>query len=308
MKWIKRGIIFSNKNQPKWAKNSALTPTPLLMGDIIRIFCGFRDEMGVSRIGFVDVSADNPQEIVKISNQPIIDLGVPGTFDDNGLIMGDVVKDDKNIRLYYVGFQLVQKVKFFAFTGLAISKDDGNSFEKISNVPVLDRTKDEIYIRAIHTILFDEGCWKIWYAAGNKWEIINSVPYPCYNIHYMESKDGIDFSSKINHKICIDVVGSEYRIGRPRVYKLPSNIYLMFYTKGTIDGSYFPGYAISYDGISWERKDEDIGISLSESGWDSDTLCYPSLIFYKDKTYMFYNGNKMGYDGFGYAELDGSLI
>jgi hypothetical protein len=30
-------------------------------------------------------------------------------------------------------------------------------------------------------------------------------------------------------------------------------------------------------------------------------LCYPSLLAYKDRTYMFYNGNDMGRDGFGYA-------
>jgi hypothetical protein len=79
----------------------------------------------------------------------------------------------------------------------------------------------------------------------------------------------------------------------------------MFYTKGTLEGQYTPGYAESTDGLHWFRKDESVGIGLSCEGWDSTALSYPSLLRYKDKTYMFYNGNEMGKTGFGYAELKG---
>ena len=94
----------------------------------------------------------------------------------------------------------------------------------------------------------------------------------------------------------------QYRIGRPRVDKV-EGMYRMFYTKGDIQGNYLPGYAESEDGVNWVRKDSNSGILLANSGWDSRTLCYPALITYKEKTYMFYNGNDMGKDGFGYAVL-----
>lgn len=64
------------------------------------------------------------------------------------------------------------------------------------------------------------------------------------------------------------------------------------------------GYAESYDGKRWVRKDNDLGIGLSDSGWDSRHLCYPAVVAYKENYYMFYNGNDMGKDGFGYAILD----
>ena len=32
-------------------------------------------------------------------------------------------------------------------------------------------------------------------------------------------------------------------------------------------------------------------------------LCYPALVNYGDRVYMFYNGNDYGKTGFGYAEL-----
>jgi predicted GH43/DUF377 family glycosyl hydrolase len=301
MKWIKKGFIFGPDGTKSWAKNSALTPTPILLNDKIRVYAGFRDSLGVSRIGFVDLDPENPSNVLKISETPVLDVGLEGTFDDNGVILGDIVKNDGKLFMYYVGFQLVQKVKFLAYTGLAISEDGGDSFKRFSNTPIMDRSNNELYIRTIHSVLLENNVWKIWYAAGSGWEMINGNPFPKYNIKYMESKDGINFSGE--GKLCVDVKGSEYRIGRPRVTK-KDDLYQMFYTKGTIEGDYFPGYAESLDGVEWKRLDDKLGISLSEHGWDSKTLCYPSLIEYKGDTYMFYNGNNMGKDGFGYAILE----
>ncbi|MBA7497331.1 hypothetical protein ES704_00059 [subsurface metagenome] len=301
MKWIKKGLIYGPDGKYSWAKNSALTPTPILLNDkIIRIYAGFRDENGVSRIGFVDVDAENPSIVINVSKTPVLDVGIPGTFDDNGMILGDVIKYKEKIYMYYVGFQLVEKIKFLAFTGLAISTDNGDTFCKYSRTPILDRSNEGIYIRAIHFVLIEKGIWKIWYSLGNEWQWINGKPFPRYNIWYIESKDGKTFLEE--GKLCIDVKESEYRIGRARIYRV-ENKYIMFYTRGTIKGDYIIGYAKSINGIDWIRVDDKIGISLSKTGWDSKALSYPALIRYKEKIYMFYNGNDMGKSGFGYAIL-----
>jgi predicted GH43/DUF377 family glycosyl hydrolase len=302
MKWIKKGLIYGPDGKFSWAKHSALTPTPILINkDTLRVYAGFRDEYGVSRIGFVDLDAKNPSNIKNISKMPVLDVGRPGAFDDNGVILGDIVNYNDKLYMYYVGFQLVEKVKFLAFTGLAISSDGGTTFERYSNAPILDRANNEIYIRAIHSVMIDDGFLKIWYASGNDWEWINGTPYPKYNIRYIESSDGINFNQR--SILCIDTEGKEYRIGRPRVYKRKTK-YMMFYTKGTLNGDYIAGYAESQDGEKWIRNDGKIGITLSKTGWDSKSLSYPSLIGYRGKVYMFYNGNDMGKDGFGYAVLE----
>jgi hypothetical protein len=305
MKWIKKGIVFSNTGQLPWSTDSALTPAPVLLGDKIRVYAGFRDKEGISRIGYVDVNPENPCEIISVSQKPVLDIGEPGTFDDNGVILGDVVKESERLRMYYVGFQLVKRAKFLAFTGVATSTDGGETFTRLSSAPVMDRANNEHFIRAIHTALYDEGKWKAWYASGNRWQMINNKPFPFYNIYYTESPDGIHFHNPST--LCVDVQWPEYRIGRPRVYKVQEQRYLMFFTKGTVHGDYVPGIAVSEDGVNWQRRDGEIGISLSATGWDSQTLCYPSLVWYKEKVYMFYNGNNMGADGFGYAELEGEL-
>jgi len=301
MKWEKKGLIYSPDGTIPWARHSALTPTPVVLNETtIRVYVGLRDDKGVSRIGYVDVRGDDPSGIIAISAEPALDVGMPGTFDDNGVILGDIIRHDNSMYLYYVGFQLVEKVKFLAFTGLAVSSDGGATFRRRSNAPILDRSDTELYFRAIHSAMVEDGVWKVWCGVGSEWVFIQGIPYPKYDVRYYESRDGVNFSDQ--GIVCIENTEHEYRIGRPRVIR-KDGLYRMFYTKGTLAREYLPGYAESEDGVHWTRKDEAVGIAPSGEGWDSTQLCYPAIITWKDSTYMFYNGNDYGKTGFGYAEL-----
>lgn len=301
--WEKKGMLFDSNVTPKWAKTSMLTPTPFLLNEkIIRIYGSFRDEKGIGRIGYIDVEKDNPKNILKISEHIVLDIGRDGCFDDNGIILGDIIMKDERLYMYYIGFQLVNKAKFLAFTGLAFSDDGGETFERIKDAPVLDRDVNANMINAVHSSLKDEEGYKIYHAKGDGWEIINGIPYPQYNIWVSTSKDGIQIEK--DSKLCIDNKGLEYRIGRPSVYRV-ANKYLMFYTKGSKTGKdYYPGIALSNNGVDWYRQDELFGIKLSENGWDSEHIAYPRLLKVESKKYyVFYNGNNMGSQGTGYAEL-----
>jgi hypothetical protein len=78
----------------------------------------------------------------------------------------------------------------------------------------------------------------------------------------------------------------------------------MWYSYSGYKGkAYRIGYAESEDGIRWTRKDDAVGIDVSESGWDSEMIAYPFVFEHKGKKYMLYNGNSFGKDGFGYAVL-----
>jgi hypothetical protein len=300
MKWIGQKLVYGPDGRYSWARHSALTPTPILLGDVIRVFVGFRDEKGVSRIGCVDVSAQDPSRVIHVSPEPLLDIGENGAFDDSGVILGDIVSVSGEWRMYYVGFQLVARAKFLAFTGLAIGDANCYQFRRIRRTPVLDRSEEGLFIRAIHSVRHEKGKWKAWYAAGSNWKRIDGRPYPCYEIRCSESEDGIHFPEI--GLVCLKPEGDEYRIGRPRVF-WDAGKYHMLFTKGDLHGAYLPGHAMSADGRDWTRDDTQVGISPSKSGWDSRTLCYPTIIDAVDKRYLFYNGNDMGRDGFGYAEL-----
>jgi len=303
MRWSKKGLVWSNPGIGSWGTTSALTPTPFhLSTDVIRIFAGFRDKSGVSRIGYVDLAATDPTHVLGVSETPILEIGRDGCFDDNGVILGDVIRTDHEIRMYYIGFQLVQKVKFLAFTGLAISKDNGNSFERFSEVPILDRVAGASTIHALHSIQRTENGWLAWAARGEGWEIRQGKPYPRYEIWQMSSADGLQFNQA--QKV-VSVRNNEYRIGRPSVFKRPDGKLGMFYTAGYLDNDrYDAGLAVSDDGITWRRMDQDIGLTTSGTdAFDRLHLCYPRIFKAGNRHFAVYNGNNMGIEGFGLAEL-----
>ena len=301
--WSKKGLVFETSRQGVggWMHHSALTPTPYrLDNDLIRVYAGFRDIDGVSRIGYVDVRGDDPSVIVRVSAEPVLDIGRGGCFDDNGVILGDVVDGPGGLHMFYVGFQKVAKAKFLAFTGLAVSSNGGEHFSRRWETPILDRAPGRSTIGAVHSAVWENGRWRLWYAAGDDWEVIGDQSFPRYHIRYVETDDlGVwpreDYA-------CLLPRDSEYRIGRPRVYQLNGD-YVMYFTRGNVTGEYFPGVAYSADGIQWERRDETLGMTLSDCGWDSQVICYPALIRQQDKLLMFYNGNDMGVHGFGVAEI-----
>lgn len=302
--WVKQGLVFdvARHSVGGWMRHSALTPTPWrLDADTLRIYAGFRDDEGVSRIGYIDVRADDPAAIVRVSAQPVLDVGRGGCFDDNGMILGDVVQGPDGLYLFYVGFQRVARAKFLAFTGLAVSHDGGESFQRRQETPILDRAPGRSTIAAVHSARYEHGRWRLWYAVGDDWEQIDGTPFPRYHIRCVETAD-LGAIPREDH-LCLLPQGSEYRIGRPRVYRVGDR-HLMYFTRGNTTGEYFPGLAESEDGVHWRRCDEALGLTLSEHGWDARTLCYPALIRHRDRLLMFYNGNDMGVDGFGVATAE----
>lgn len=300
MRWEKKGLIFGANKHSDWMDNSALQPTPLMLGDTIRLFTGFRNKDGVSRVGYVDVDANNPSKILSVSQTPCLDVGEDGCFDDNGVAPCAVVKDGDALYLFYAGYNIGYHVRMTIFSGLAVSHDDGKTFERVSRVPIMERTDHSPLFRVVHTALKDNGGWKIYYGEGEKFIQGAKKTLPVYNISLIETKNFMDLNK--DGVSVLRGIGEEYRLGRPYVVK-ENGLYRMFFGGGTEKVTYKLAYAESLDGIHWKRDDAKLNLDFSPSGWDSEMTAYPSFVRYKDKAYIFYNGNNYGWDGFGYAEL-----
>ena len=302
MKWTKMGLIYGPDGKYPWAKHTATYPTPLFMEDsnILRIYVGFRDENGVGRVGYVDVDADDPSHVLDVSKKPALDIGVAGCFDDNGVIPNIAIKRDGKLFLYYHGYQIPQKVKFLGFGGLAFS-DNYETFTRYKHVPIMDRDDEDFIVRVPLSMLYENGTWKVWYVGGSGFRTEGERILPLYTIKYTESEDGISFNKP--GQVCIQLRGDEYRAGRCCVIK-DSGIYKMFGCTATKLKGYRMTYAESKNGVNWERKDDEVGIDVSSNGWDSKMIGFPAVVKCKGKTFMFYNGNDYGKDGFGYAVLE----
>lgn len=303
MKWRKMGRVYVPDGGMWWAKKYAFPPTPhFIREDVIRMYVAFCDENMVGRIGYVDISAEKPSEVLAVSRGPVLDIGTPGAFDENGILPTSALEVDGKLYLYYVGYQLGMKVRYYQFEGLAASDDGGNSFRRVLRVPVTDRSDAEMLNRTSAFVRRKGGLFEMWYVGGSEWTVVNGKPLPMYNIKYLTSEDGIRWGPE--GRVCIDYESDdEHAFGKPYVIE-DSGLHKMFYSVRTRSKGYRIGYAESEDGQSWVRRDSEVGIDVSESGWDSQMIAYACVVRYKERVYMFYNGNNLGETGFGYAVLE----
>jgi hypothetical protein len=309
MRWIKKGLIFKTDNNYDWMiSHSSLPVVDVLDDDRLRIYFGVRDQAGRSHTTYIEVRADDPKQITYIHNESILPLGKLGTFDDNGIMPSWLVNHNQEKYLYYIGWNPQVTVSYRLSIGLAIGKNGGRDFRKYSEGPICDRDLNEIYFNTAPCVIIEDGRWRMWYISCTGWQIVDQHPEPAYHVKYAESSDGIHWH-KTGH-VCIDYDEFTKAIGRPCVY-FEGNIYKMFYSYRSTDSyrtdpelSYRIGYAESLDGIHWIRKDNEVGISRSEEGWDSEMMEYCYIFRHEGKTMMFYNGNGFGRSGFGYAILD----
>lgn len=308
-KWLKKGRIFKTNGFFEWSKTHTALPTPVLLDkNVLRIFYSTRDSEQRSRISYIDVNPDNPQRVEYIHDKPIMDLGGIGTFDDRGMTTSFVKQINDEFYFYYNGYNLALPARYRIAIGLATSKKLDKDFNKKSSGPIIDRSIYSPCGSATPFIIEQNGYFKMWFTSFIKWEIINGEPEPFYRIAYAESKDGVDW--KIKNERCIDLQDDEGGIVRPTVLRYKEKYHMWFSVRkntGYRDNSknsYRIGYAYSSDGIIWHRVDSNVGIAVSNEGWDSFMIAYPFVIPVNNKIYMFYNGNGFGQSGFGYAELE----
>jgi predicted GH43/DUF377 family glycosyl hydrolase len=307
VKWRKRGLVYAPDGSLPWARHHALPPTPLRLDDeLLRIYVGSLDERNVGRIGYVDVLAERPSEVVRVAQEPVLDIGEPGCFDDNGLVPTCALRVGDQVWLYYTGYQLGVHVPYFQFLGLAISRDGGESFTRHSRAPVLDRSDAEPLTRASASVSReDHGSFRMYYSAGAAWtEDRSGKRLPVYNVRALDSPDGVAWGPE--GRVCIDFADDEeHAIARPWPRRSGDGWELL-YSVRTRSRDYRIGYATSADGRNWERRDGEAGIEPSDSGWDAQAVAYGSVVEHAGSTYLFYCGNERGMTGFGYAELEAS--
>lgn len=298
MKWIKQGLIFEPKGNAEWMQTHAALPIAnRIRNDLYRIYFSTRNSRNIASVGYIEVNIMNPKKILYLTKCPILSPGDMGCFDDSGVMAHSIVDYNNKKYMYYTGWNL-GTTPFHWSIGLAISNDGGKTFQRYSESPILDRDIIDPYFVASPTVILENGKWKMWYISGIKWETRNPKQMIPYHIRYAESDDGVNW--KRNGIVCIDFKKNETRIGRAAIIK-EKRIYKMWYSYAV--DQYRIGLAESKNGISWNRKDEEAGIDVSETGWDSEMIEYPFVFEYNGTKYMLYNGNNYGKTGFGYAVL-----
>ncbi|HSX31630.1 MAG TPA: hypothetical protein VLF43_00055 [Candidatus Saccharimonadales bacterium] len=315
MKWQKLGQIFDFKASPFAERfvSHAQSPQALVLEDRVRVYFSTRliDSPGnfLSHVQYVDYSKDF-KETLGHSDHEVIPLGTLGTFDEHGIFPLSPVQVGDKVYGYTNGIARRVSVAVETGVGFAVSHDNGRTFQKDSDGPVLSATTYEPFLVGDPFVRFFENEFHMYYLFGKKWSEATDehASERVYKIGHARSKDGINWV-KTNKQIIPDKIDENECQALPTVIKIGSR-YHMYFCYRHMTGfrtekgkGYQLGYAYSDDLTTWTRDDDDAGIGLSDDGWDSEMMCYPNIFECDGKVYLLYNGNTFGQGGFGLAVL-----
>ncbi|MBN42933.1 MAG: hypothetical protein CL573_05525 [Alphaproteobacteria bacterium] len=295
-KWQRQGLIVRPDPARWWMRTHAMVPTPYLRTDgTHRLFFSGRNDTNQSHIGWADIALDEGHaSVIRLSEEPVLAPGKLGTFDDNGVTPSCVIRSGNETLLYYIGWNPGSTTRMNIFGGLAVSTDDGDSFTRWSEAPILERSKTDPYINTAPFVVADGDKFLMYYVSGVGWDDPDN---PRYLIKMANSSDGKNWLR--DGKIAINFSDNEEKaLARPFVIARDGGWQMWFAHKGD---AYRLGYAESDDGVKWERDDSRSGIYTAISGWDSEMVEYGAIVDAGSFRYLFYNGNNYGFDGFGYA-------
>ena len=281
-----------------------MLPTPVLRDDgSIRVYVTCCDEAMVGRPGYVDLSQEDPTRVLRVSREPLLDVGQPGAFDENGVAAVSVVRaGPAGWRMYFVGFELGTRIRYRLLAGLAES-DDGATFRRVMRTPVLERSDAELYFRCGNQVVVEGNTHRMWYVAGSEWTEVNGKSMPVYAVKYLESGDGLHWANA--GRPCLDISDAdEHGFGRPWVMRADSGYEMFLSVRRRSVGAYRLGYATAPDGLAWTRRDHELGLDVSQDGFDSQAIMYSAVIETPAGRFLFYNGNDFGRDGFAVAVLE----
>jgi hypothetical protein len=309
MPWKRCGLIYSPGAQAdrEWAVSHAQCPTPDRVSEaVLRIYFGTRDAANRTRPSFIDVDPNRPEHIEYVHDQPVLELGELGCFDDAGVLPFCLVNLDNVKLLYYAGCNTSTTVPYRMSIGVAVSEDGGYTFRRLRQGPILDRTLDEPHFCSTPFVIRTGSEWSMWYLSCIGWRSIGGRPEPQYHVKLARSQDGLQWSR--DGSIAIAIEHAAEAIARPWVFPA-ANRWRMWYCHRSLDGyrtdkesSYRIGYAESADdGANWVRQDQSGGLGPSAEGWDCEMTAYPAVYEQSGRFYLLHNGNGFGRGGFGYA-------
>ena len=317
MKWSKLGKIFDPIEHalPNGCVQFAQSPQALVFEDFVRIYFSTRalDSNGkfLSHVAFVDMRK-NLRDIIRISDQTVIPLGNLGCFDEHGIFPMNVVRVDDAIYGYTCGWNRRVSVSVDTAIGLAISRDDGHTFQRVGDGPVLAASLHEPCLVGDGFVRYSGGSFHMWYIFGTGWKTYapGSPPDRTYKIGHAVSNDGVAWVKEEARQIIADHLGPDESQALPTVVEIDGRLHMFFCYRQSSDfrdnkdRGYRIGHAWSDDHLNWTRDDDHPQLRGTPGEWDSDMQCYPNAFECDGQVYLLYNGNQFGRFGFGLARLE----
>jgi hypothetical protein len=301
--WKKLGQLYVPKaigQHPKLISHAA-NPLPIhLEGDVYRVFFSGRDEKGRSSVGAVDIDIVQ-RKVVTEHHSPVFEHGSAGSFFADGVSIGNCYEANGVQYMLFMGWQCPTNGHWRGDIGrlivtpeLKLELDDSEPF-------MGSHPSDPISLSYPWVLSRPSNGFDMWYGSTWTWDAGNGEML--HVIQHASSDDGHHW-----HRCGLAV---PYELGRAQAFSRPTVVsgkhggFEMWFSFRSGSGEkYRIGFAKSNDALIWTLDLESAGISVSDSGWDSEMIEYPFVFDHLGQRYMLYNGNGYGKTGFGLAVLD----
>lgn len=297
MAWKRKGMVIPPSG-PEGFTHVANPCICEIENGLLRVFYASRDNDGRAHIFCADLDPNNEFKVVKQNEVPVLLPGKEGSFDENGVVPGNVIFWEKDLFMFYMGWNVLPSGRWANSIGVAKWDDQKMSFKRVSEGPVIARdTIDHFTVSYPFVVHYNES-FKMWYGSHECWDSGDGNMIHKMN---MASSDDILKWNKSAQDV-FPLKEDEYAVSRPWVmgdgdgFKMWCSI-----KKSVSQESYFIGCAESSDGVVWERTTDD-EMHTGDEEWEVEMVAYPCVFRWNHKTYMLYNGNGYGKSGIGLAE------
>jgi hypothetical protein len=275
----------------------AQMPTPVLFGERVRVFFSSRNSSHQSMIHFADLDVDNSFFTLN-SGKLDLQLGPPGSFDEDGQMPSSIQKIGTDWFMYYIGWNRSVSVPYRLSIGLAKS-EDLNCFEKFSEGPVLDRSINNPIFVTTPSVTFENNKFQMFYSKGNLWKKDGNSYESRYSVAYAESGDGVTWENFRDLDFGDD---QNFCIARPT----PIGEHLVYSRRPVLD---FRKKGNGYR-LEVSRRREFSTYTKCEVIWDEANFAYIESSYahpmeIKGQCYIFFNGEGFGKSGIHVARIDG---
>ncbi len=217
----------------------------------------------------------------KHGGNPLLGPGVPGSWDEAGVLLPAVVEDGGGYRMYYAGTQTGDYE-----IGLATSPD-GIAWTRAPENPIVPATGEAGSWKRWSTnapaVVLDGGSTRMWYA-GRAEELSDIA------IGYAESTDGVTFvDDPANPVLSADGGEEGDSLGHPSVVVRQGWVEMWYST-----AAHDIRYALSADGVTWTRYCHNPVLEGSSGSWEGGQVKSAEVWFDGQVYWASYAGGSSG--------------